>query len=356
MDCESNPNGSEVYASKIDETKGHCAVIQLAGADGKDVVVIHLARFKTQGDDIEQLIPLRLREILESSDILKVGIEALQDGDLCQQWLGIKVNGLREIYELQVAVNEAQGGKTTGRFGGLQGLTNVHLGKFVDYKDIRARTSAWHLDQDFTTIQLEYAANDALLHALLYNILFRKMQELALVTEIEIEDEDGNKKTITTPRTFSSDYSYRPPGPTVVQELPRDERIDAMGNHTRTLLDQLSILRSTLMTQHGVSDQSKAWWVASIRSLIKLAEKKPVTIEALVELSGLSKGTKGEYLYDFLTHIQAYQRVQVDVKPQNWKADILAAKNSKREARDLMAKTEEEARVEAGALEEKTEK
>lgn len=65
MDCESNPAGKKaVYATPMDEIKGNCAVMQLAGADGADIVVIHFARFKTESDNVKELIPPTLEIIL----------------------------------------------------------------------------------------------------------------------------------------------------------------------------------------------------------------------------------------------------------------------------------------------------
>jgi hypothetical protein len=148
------------------------------------IYIIHLSRFPTTDDSVDQLIPPTLRKILASPDILQVGVAVKGDGDKIEQWLGIKVKGLRCTLQMQRVVNGEP--DSLKHYKGMQGLTKSHFCLAVKDKDSHGQTSNWNTTSDLLPRQYEYACNDALLPLLLDEALFQNLLDNTHIPSQEI--------------------------------------------------------------------------------------------------------------------------------------------------------------------------
>lgn len=228
-----------------------------------------------------------------------MGVEAKQGGDLCEHWLGIKVHGMRHIYEMREAINEATVVISTKKFGGLQGLTVKHLGMWVDLKkDVRGQTSHWHLDQPLTDMQVDYAANDALLHVLIYGKLYAEMQAHALVVEPLAGQDLASTETI--PPTFSSEYIPIPAKVVVPQPDTKDQVKAKWTASQWELHSKLTARRDEILVKLGRNPKKEAHTVAHNNDSYVLVRDQPTTIDALENRSGMNQPLKTIFMYAFL--------------------------------------------------------
>lgn len=311
----------ETPESHMDLLKDCLSVILLS--TDEDILIIHLARFKTEGFDLAQLVPDTLTMILESEDILKVGAEVKGDADLIEQWLSIKVKGLRCAYRMQRVVEGIPVG-SDARFGGLAGtysfgnlvgdvnvltrctgMTKKLLGKAVKDKDENGQRSPWHLRQPLTERQFQYAANDAIIPLAMDDVLCDLLVGAGfdVVSSVPLETSD------LTPSASSF--------------LPNEKtqrKLHALGSNAKALYHKLRACWNRIIKYRKIAPTS-VFHVADSTSLINLAKRQPTTAEEMYAMSGVGKGARYEYLFDFVNVIQKHLNVQAELEPENWKDD-----------------------------------
>lgn len=271
------------------------------------IYIIHLSRFPTVSDDVDQLIPLKLRRILESSGILKVGVGVKGDGDRIEQWLGIKVNGLRCTLQMQrVANGEPQSLK---HYRGMQGLTKTHLALAVKDKDSFGQTSVWNILGDLLPRQYQYACNDAIIPLLLDAALFQQLLDHAYVPRQDVPTETS---------------SYTPPKPRVIDPTQKDQiaAFEKNDPDSLVLFDKLTSLRDSILIAQGHDPYGLPniqFYVANSRSILRLTQHRPSTAEEMRNVKGLGGPTKKEYFFDFLNAVQAHLGVEGTPEPEGWK-------------------------------------
>lgn len=299
-----------------------CLSVILLSTD-EDIFVIHLARFNTEGFNLAQLVPNILAMILNSEDIVKVGAEVKGDADLIEQWLGIKVRGLRCAYRIQRILDGSPSGSET-RFGGLAGtyssgkpiretkvlinctgMTKKLLGKAVKEKDENGQRSPWHLRQPLTERQFQYAANDAIIPLKMDDVLCNLMEKAGLDINISVPLE-------------TSDLT--PSVPSSLPDAKTLRKLDALEPNARALFYKLRDRRNLIIKYRKIAPVN-IFHVADTTSLINLAKRQPTTSEEMSTMTGVGKGARHEYLYDFVNVIQKHLNVQVEPKPENWKDD-----------------------------------
>lgn len=87
-------------STTADGIKKNMALIQLASE--RRIALFHIALFK--GQTLEELVPPTLRHVLESTDIIKVGVSILADSTRLRKYLGIQSRGLLELSHLYKVV------------------------------------------------------------------------------------------------------------------------------------------------------------------------------------------------------------------------------------------------------------
>lgn len=144
--------------------KKNVSLIQIA-ADDK-IALFHVAMFK--GDTIDNLMPASLREILESRDVIKAGVNIQGDASRLNDCLNVKMTGIFELSHLYrvVMFSNTPGQINRKPFKLADQVENVLL---LPLKKDAVRTSAWSKKLDLQ--QCDYAASDAyagfrLFHAL----------------------------------------------------------------------------------------------------------------------------------------------------------------------------------------------
>ncbi|KAE9966299.1 hypothetical protein EG328_009018 [Venturia inaequalis] len=292
----------ETPKSHMDLLKDCLSVILLS--TDEDIFVIHLARFNTEGFNLAQLVPNILATILNSEGIVKVGAEVKGDADLIEQWLDIKVRGLRCAYRIQRILDGFPSG-SEARFGGLAGMTKKLLGKAVKDKDENGQRSPWHLRQPLTERQSQYAANDAIIPLRMDDVLCNLMEKAGLDINISVQLE-------------TSDLT--PSVPSSLPDAKTLRKLDSLEPNAQALFYKLRDRRNLIIKYRKIAPVN-IFHVADTTSLINLAKRQPTTSEEMSTMTGVGKGARHEYLYDFVNVIQKHLNVQVEPKPENWKDD-----------------------------------
>ncbi|KAK3104274.1 hypothetical protein LTR53_018558, partial [Teratosphaeriaceae sp. CCFEE 6253] len=154
----------ESKASKKSPAKQNVSLIQIASEDR--ICLIHVANFF--GTDPEQLVPSALREILESEDVVKAGVNIGGDARRMREYLGVDMRGQFELSYLFKVVTFSRGDINRSLKGA--GLaTQVESVLLLPLKKDEVRVSSW--SKVLTKEQTVYSASDAyagfqLFHAL----------------------------------------------------------------------------------------------------------------------------------------------------------------------------------------------
>lgn len=290
------------------------------------IYIIHLSRFPAIGDGVDQLIPPTLRKILVSPDVLKVGVAVKGDGDKIEQWLGIKVNGLRCTLQMQRVVNgEPQSLK---HYRGMQGLTKAHLVLAVKDKNRFGQTSAWNILGDLLTRQHHYACNDALLPLLLDAALFQKLLDHAHIPSQDVPSETSE---------------YNPSKPRAIDPSQSDQITAFKKNDPESLalLDKLTSFRDSVLIAQGhdpYGTTNVQYYVANSQSILRLTQYRPSTVDEMRKVKGLGGHTKKEFFYDFLNVVQVHLGVEVTIEPDGWKDQFDKEHMAKRKFMEMCKK------------------
>ena len=149
--------------------KKNVSLIQIA-ADDK-IALFHLAVFK--GNTVDELMPASLRQILESRDVIKAGVNIQGDAWRMDECLNVKMTGIFELSHLYRVVMFSDTPNQINRkpFKLAEQVQNV---LFLPLKKDAVRTSAWSKKLDMQ--QTEYAASDAYAGFRLFHALEAKRQ------------------------------------------------------------------------------------------------------------------------------------------------------------------------------------
>jgi hypothetical protein len=171
FDLEWAPN-----ARTTDSIKHNASVIQIASPSR--VAIFHIAAH--YGDTVEKLLPPSLRQILESTQIIKAGVNILGDFTRLKRYLTVQAHGLIELSHLHNLINEHCNGygDISKKTVSLANLVQDHLGLPLS-KDFNIRTSNWRLP--LNKEQTNYAANDAYAGLQLFYSLESKRVDMDLV-------------------------------------------------------------------------------------------------------------------------------------------------------------------------------
>ena len=169
--------------SSILSIKRNASLIQIACEDR--IALFHISLF--HGSTIEKLMPPTLKTILESPEILKVGVAVKGDFSRLQRYLGIEAQGVFELSRLHnvVELHATEPGKKSNKLVSLAKQVHQHLqlplykgGSLADDPDVQSsvRESDWSEPLDLN--QIHYAASDAYAGFRLYHILEWKRKQL----------------------------------------------------------------------------------------------------------------------------------------------------------------------------------
>ncbi|KAF2280709.1 ribonuclease H-like protein [Westerdykella ornata] len=199
----------------IKSIKDNASLIQLASEDR--IALFHIALFS--GTTAEELIPPTLRAIIESPDILKVGVAIKGDFSRLEKYLGIKARGVFELSRLHNLVEYSDSDPRKAGSKKLSSLAKqVHQHLQLPLYKGEVRESDWskRLDRD----QIAYAATDAYASLRIFDALEAKRKRLRPVPpRPEVCDYDE----VTKPRTAPCAKS----GPKAVEEPVQEEEPQA---------------------------------------------------------------------------------------------------------------------------------
>ncbi|KAF8513737.1 ribonuclease H-like protein [Hysterangium stoloniferum] len=151
-----------VFAKGAPERKA--SILQIC--DDTRILVIQLSAMNN--------FPVKVKQIVESSDVIKIGINIIGDGRKLQRDYDIVSSGLLELSHLANFVDPVQ--VPTKRMMSLQKVVEIYTGRTLCKGSVR--TSNW--EDNLTQAQLEYAANDAHAALTVYNNLLRMAEKKGL--------------------------------------------------------------------------------------------------------------------------------------------------------------------------------
>ncbi|KAF2259827.1 ribonuclease H-like protein, partial [Lojkania enalia] len=153
--------------------KDNVSLIQLACEDR--IALFHISQFK--GNSIEQLLPPTLKTILESPNILKVGVNIKGDFGRLQTYLGVHARGKYELSRLYnlVKFSATDPSKVNNKMVSLARQVEEHL-QLPLLKDSDVREGDWRLG--LNKKQMRYAATDAYAGLRIFDVLEEKRKKL----------------------------------------------------------------------------------------------------------------------------------------------------------------------------------
>lgn len=138
-------------ASLADGIQNNLSLIQLANEER--IALFQIALFKP-AKTLDDLVAPSLKRLLESSDIMKVGVSIRADSTRLRKFLGIDAHGLLELSHLYKLVKYSQSNPkmVNKRLVNLSLQVEEHLGLPLD-KDDDVRRSDWTRALDYSQVQ-----------------------------------------------------------------------------------------------------------------------------------------------------------------------------------------------------------
>ena len=165
FDIEWVPNTRKMKGRTI---KDEVSLLQLAAEE--KICVFHIARFT--GDDIDQLMPPSLRQVLESESILKTGVNVAIDSRRLREHFNVNMKGLFELSHLYKVVRFADQPKKINK-ALLRMADQVETVLLLPLKkDEDVRASVW--TKPLSLQQVSYSASDAYAGFRLFHALERE--------------------------------------------------------------------------------------------------------------------------------------------------------------------------------------
>lgn len=142
----------KAQASSTAGIKSNLSLIQIA--DENRIALFHVALFQTKND--QELTPPSLRKLLESADIVKVGVHIKADCTRVRRYLGIEVQSQLELSHLYKLVKHSQSNPKliNRRVVNLSQQVEEILGLPL-YKEDNVRCSDWSRPLAYTQVQCE---------------------------------------------------------------------------------------------------------------------------------------------------------------------------------------------------------
>ncbi|EER41918.1 3'-5' exonuclease/helicase [Histoplasma capsulatum H143] len=145
----------KAQASAQDSLVDNVSVIQLASKER--IAIFHLALFNP-ANSLQHLLSPTLKRILESPDIVKVGVAIRADCTRLYKFLGIRTNNICEVSRLHKVVKHHLNPKLIDkRLVNLAQQVEEHLGLPLD-KDPEIRCGGWSKKLNYRQVQYPYAA------------------------------------------------------------------------------------------------------------------------------------------------------------------------------------------------------
>ncbi|CRG89816.1 hypothetical protein PISL3812_06855 [Talaromyces islandicus] len=153
--------------------KSNLSLLQIA--DQNRIALFHIALFQTKNH--QELTPPSLKILLESADIVKVGVNIKADCTRVRRYLGIEVQSQLELSHLYKLVKHSQSNPKliNRRVVNLSQQVEEILGLPL-YKEDNVRCSDWSRPLSYT--QVQYAASDPFACLCLYHALELKRKAL----------------------------------------------------------------------------------------------------------------------------------------------------------------------------------
>lgn len=144
----------KAQASLSDSIQSNVSLIQLANEER--IALFQIALFRP-GKKLEDLVAPSLKKLLESSDIMKVGVSIKADCTRLRKFLGINAHGLLELSHLYKLVKYSQSDPKmiNKRLVNLNLQVEEHLGLPMD-KDDDVRRSDWTRALDYRQVQCKF--------------------------------------------------------------------------------------------------------------------------------------------------------------------------------------------------------
>ncbi|EEH04383.1 conserved hypothetical protein [Histoplasma capsulatum G186AR] len=166
----------KAQASAQDSLVDNVSVIQLASKER--IAIFHLALFNP-ANSLQHLLSPTLKRILESPDIVKVGVAIRADCTRLYKFLGIRTNNICEVSRLHKVVKHHLNPKLIDkRLVNLAQQVEEHLGLPLD-KDPEIRCGGWSKKLNYR--QVQYVATDPYAALQLFHVLEAKRLQLTPV-------------------------------------------------------------------------------------------------------------------------------------------------------------------------------
>ncbi|KAI0063611.1 ribonuclease H-like protein [Artomyces pyxidatus] len=148
----------------VTKATSRASLVQLC--DSNIILLIHVSRM--------QNFPQKVRELIESTEIMKLGVCIRRDGAKLFRDFGIMASNLVELGKLAFQVDaRCPAVFSQGPIVTLLRLVKFYVGRDL-YKGPEIRASSW--DQDLHREQLDYAANDAHCALMIYEKILANPQ------------------------------------------------------------------------------------------------------------------------------------------------------------------------------------
>jgi len=262
--------------------KHNVSVVQIANQS--TIAVFHIA--KHPGKTLGELFAPSLRKILESRNILKVGVNVVRADGGQLRLCGIQPQGLHDLHYAHGQILKADGHQRgqDEKTGSMAFQVKYHL-KLPMFKG-KVRTSNW--SQSIDAEQLKYAAADAYAGFLLYQIYQRRIAEIesqaSNAIDAELADTGEGARSNPSKSKNSADSvtrvsSVTPTTPKAAKVKPEDD----LNTSDRLLFDALRADRTIAAQTRSIAPQ----YVASNEVLCRIAVDKPRTQEDLLAVKGI---------------------------------------------------------------------
>lgn len=254
--------------------KTKVSVLQISSAS--DIVVAHISAFPCKNEvfDKTEFIPPALQDMFEDPTVIKMGVKisgAKNDMHNCARYLDLWSYGLLELYDLDALVRTKADGETDDI--GLNRLCEIYLGRTLSGKGAgNITTSEWHLPQDLSDEQLDYAANDAFVAVKIFEAMMQKFDSMdpsppfpSLLKQDEFDYEASQAELIAKCESKNTPAARRklrrlgaledPSPPPAVPEgmsasnFKNMKKLDAMTPTQRRLAEQLKKLRDDILEE-----------------------------------------------------------------------------------------------------------
>ncbi|KAJ8129832.1 hypothetical protein O1611_g3799 [Lasiodiplodia mahajangana] len=319
-------------ADKRPKLKDKVALIQLASET--KVGLFHISLH--EGDTVDDLIAPSLKEIIESSKIIKAGVNILRaDFYRLKTHFNLEPKGAFELSHLYnlVAYGSTEPRRVTTRLRNLSMQVEHHLG--LPLMKGSVRTSDWSRPLNF--YQTQYAATDAYAGFMLFHCMNAKRLAMdpvppfptlcetylaspapkSTLVRLESVSEDGEMRTVTAVEFFAVDQNTEGEGGTEVaggaeganasgnnqraaqkkERKPKETKLAAIGVETPmdsscwTLYHLLASHRMQLARSKGTAP----FIIAHNTTLKALAIYRPLSEKELLRVPGIGKGKADEY-------------------------------------------------------------